>query len=313
LNMNLLGALLLSWVGFVSTAGKNYSIITFDNGFNVSIGNLLVSQGRSQKTTDNLGEYVTSHEQKCKEVLFPQIFHHQTTSPILFVGQGQIQYFEFQGNFDIQDYTEERVEMRTFSLSNDSVQDNVTFTNGNYTVIMSLQTTDNHALVVDFIDVGTIHYDRMWLRIKAESSEKVFGGGEQYSYFNLRGKTFPVWTREQGVGRNASEIVTFYSNKQKSGGDYHTTYYPQPTFHSSRLYYCHYNGSNYAVLAFDHPQFHEIFVSGKVERFYFNTDSTPLGLVQKLASFLGRQHELPEWIYTGAILGVQGGTNVVSV
>jgi len=30
-----------------------------------------------------------------------------------------------------------------------------------------------------------------------------------------------------------------------------------------------------------------------------------------LASFLGLQPELPDWVYTGAALGVQGGTSVV--
>lgn len=49
--------------------------------------------------------------------------------------------------------------------------------------------------------------DRFWLRFAAGSAEEgVYGGGEQFSYFNLRGKSFQMLTREQGVGRNASEL-----------------------------------------------------------------------------------------------------------
>jgi alpha-glucosidase len=41
-------------------------------------------------------------------------------------------------------------------------------------------------------------FNRVWLNIYAEPDEKVFGGGEQFTYFNLRGKEFPIWTREGG-------------------------------------------------------------------------------------------------------------------
>ncbi len=33
-------------------------------------------------------------------------------------------------------------------------------------------------------------------------------GGEQFSHFQLRGRAYPMWTREQGVGRNHSTFIT---------------------------------------------------------------------------------------------------------
>ena len=36
-------------------------------------------------------------------------------------------------------------------------------------------------------------------------------------------------------------------------------------------------------------------------------------LLQKLTSYFGRQPQLPNWIYNGAILGLQGGTEQVSI
>ena len=96
-----------------------------------------------------------------------------------------------------------------------------------------------------------------------------------------------------------------------AGGDYHTTYFPQPTFVSSRKFYCIYKGSTYTEFNFQPPNFHEIYISGDMNQFYFNTDASIKGLVQKMTSYLGRQPELPDWVYSGAILGVQGGTTTV--
>ena len=49
---------------------------------------------------------------------------------------------------------------------------------------------------------------RIWLSIVAEENEYVYGGGEQYTYLNLRGRNYPIWVREQGVGRNKSSTLT---------------------------------------------------------------------------------------------------------
>jgi alpha-glucosidase (family GH31 glycosyl hydrolase) len=35
---------------------------------------------------------------------------------------------------------------------------------------------------------------------------------EQFSYFDLRGKPFPLWTSEQGVGRNKQTYVTWQAD-----------------------------------------------------------------------------------------------------
>ena len=59
------------------------------------------------------------------------------------------------------------------------------------------------------------------------------------------------------------------------------------------------------------PTFHEIFLYGKVDTFYFDVKNNTKELTMSLASFLGLQPELPDWVYTGAALGVQGGTSVV--
>ncbi|XP_055958322.1 sulfoquinovosidase [Patella vulgata] len=143
---------------------------------------------------------------------------------------------------------------------------------------------------------------------QADNNEAIYGGGEQYSYLNLRGRQYPIWTGEQGIGRNRSTLVTYVTDLKQSGGDYYTTYFPQPTFYSTNKYYFHHGGSNYAILDFSHPDFHEIFIADQPGRLYFNSAETFPLLVSSLTNFLGRMPNLPDWIHDGAIIGVQGGS-----
>jgi len=44
---------------------------------------------------------------------------------------------------------------------------------------------------------------------------------------------------------------------------------------------------------------------------HLETANSWQNLIQKLTSFFGRQPNLPNWIYNGAIIGLQGGTEQV--
>ena len=53
-------------------------------------------------------------------------------------------------------------------------------------------------------------YDRIWFRFKATSDENVYGGGEQFTYLNMKGRQFPIWTREQGNSAHKYFIENVY-------------------------------------------------------------------------------------------------------
>ena len=73
-------------------------------------------------------------------------------------------------------------------------------------------------------------YNRFWAAVVGETSEHIYGGGEQYTYLDLKSRNYPMWVREQGVGRNKSDIVTNIMDAlYHAGGDYYTTYWPQVT------------------------------------------------------------------------------------
>ncbi|XP_060557161.1 sulfoquinovosidase-like [Ruditapes philippinarum] len=239
------------------------------------------------------------------------ILQHSPSSSMFFVGNGQVNFREFRGNFFINNYVGDKIPATSFTVNSTANSDIISFKTEQSRVKVTLETKDSHPLVVSFV-TGPFFND-FWLRVVASPDERVYGLGEQYSYLNLRGRTYPIWTREQGVGRNKSNIVTFFADNLAggAGGDYHTTYFPQTTFVSSRNLYCHYGGYNYAEVNLQPPNFHEIYVNGPVSSFYFQSKPDLKSLVGLLTHYLGTQPKLPDWVYTGAILGVQGGTEVM--
>ena len=128
------------------------------------------------------------------------------------------------------------------------------------------------------------------------------------SYLDMRGRRFPMWTSEPGVGRDKSTWVTFESDRHnRAGGDYYNTNYPQPTFLSSRRYAVHVETTAYSVLDFRNPAFHEIEVWSLPQRIEFFSRESLADLVTAMSDRFGRQPQLPEWAIEGAIVGLKDG------
>jgi alpha-glucosidase len=231
------------------------------------------------------------------------ILNHSSSAPCIFVGIGEERMDMYRGNFDIEDYVIERsrlahaeIDGRRISLSERSGQ----------TPRLVLVVTDS-AIEIEALDPLI---NRFWMRVAADHDEHVWGGGEQMSYFDMRGRRFPLWTSEPGVGRDKSSEITFKSNvKDRAGGDYFNTNYPQPTYVSSSHYALHVETSAYSVFDFRHKSFHEIETWAIPERIELFSASTFVELVGDLSNRFGRQPQLPEWIYQGAIIGLKDGAN----
>ena len=119
--------------------------------------------------------------------------------------------------------------MEVLLVSNDCPECNVT-----------LSLWQNHlGIDVAKTNLGQYNFNHWYLRIAATEDEYIWGGGAQYSFFNLReGGTYPIWAREQGVGRNKSSALTQVMDLVgNAGGDYHTSYWPHTTYLSSRGYH----------------------------------------------------------------------------
>lgn len=228
-------------------------------------------------------------------------FNHD--KPLIYVGCGKENVDMFRGNFKIEDYV---IERRPLFVTDVIGKDGKTVLNFQGELSMTVEISDGCAILS--FEQKNPSINRFWFRVQAEESEKCYGCGEQMSYFNLRGRHFPLWTSEPGVGRDKTTYVTWRSDvENKAGGDYYNTNYPQPTFVSSKHYYLHVDSTAYADFDFRNSDFHELQIWEVPTGIRIEGAESFLELLEKESGFFGRQPELPDWIYNGLIVGVQGG------
>ncbi len=233
------------------------------------------------------------------------IFTHTEEAPAIFVGKGKEKMDIYRGNFDIEDYVIERYPLKIAKEENGKILLSAC-PDSKPELELTAELKDNYAKIkIQSYDKAL---NRIWIRVSAEKEEFVWGCGEQMSYFNLRGRHFPLWTSEPGVGRDKTTEITFLSDKyNKAGGDYYHTNYPQPTFVSSRKYACNVNSTAYADFDFRNEAFHELQIWEIPESIEFFTADTFLGIIEQLSDRFGKQPKLPDWLYDGVILGLKGG------
>lgn len=226
--------------------------------------------------------------------------------PMIFVGTGKETVDMYRGNFKIEDYLMERrpLQITAAEKTADGVK-------------LNLQ-DELELLVKQDGDCATLCFtkknpdiNRFWFRVKSDQAEHCYGCGEQMSYFDLRGRHFPLWTGEPGVGRDKTTYVTWRSDVENggAGGDYYNTNYPQPTYVSSKHYYLHVQSTCYADFDFRNDNFHELQIWDVPEFIRIESAATFVELLEKETAFFGRQPELPDWVFNGLIIGAQGGND----
>ncbi|OLL32716.1 alpha-glucosidase [Burkholderia sp. SRS-W-2-2016] len=237
------------------------------------------------------------------------LFEHTPQAPAVFVGHGTPTVEMYRGNFDISDYVDERVALRDARLTHEadgSVRIELARQAGAPAELTIVARRSANGATLEL--AGDASLNRVWWRVPAEADEHVWGCGEQMSYFDLRGRHFPLWTSEPGVGRDKSTHLTWQADvTAKAGGDYYHTNYPQPTFVSSRKYCLHAETTAYADFDFRHDDWHELQFWAVPERLEFIVADDFVSLVERISLRFGRQPALPGWALDGAILGLKNG------
>ena len=260
------------------------------------------------------------------------VLSHSAARPFMYAGCGNELVDMYRGNFQIEDRIVQRIglpdwhfpDLPTGSLGGgrpgsgtagtariDAAGILVVFSAAGKFGISCVLAEEDGRLVLRFKcdDTAADTSNRYWFRLPAQPDERVYGGGEQFSHFDLRGRRFPLWSSEQGVGRNKRTRITFEADvNDRCGGDYWWTFFPQPTLVSSRHYYVHADCPAYAAFDFREPSFHELEFWALPDSLTFGSAPSMLELVQDVSALLGRQPSLPDWVHDGVILGIQGGT-----
>jgi len=234
------------------------------------------------------------------------VVNHSMDNPFILVGIGKERIKSHCGNFDIKEKLITKIPLLNYKVLEGN---KVEFSYGDYAVECKFS-EKNDRLEIETDYTGENRANRYWFNLHAEENEYVYGCGEQMSYFNLRGRNFPIWTSEPGVGRDNETMTTFLANKDShSGGEYYNTYYPEPTFVSSRKYWCHADTYCYCEMNFEASDVHTLYFWGMPEFIVLEYSQSFLKLMERLTDYVGRLPELPEWLHDGMILGVQGGTS----
>ena len=157
--------------------------------------------------------------------------------------------------------------------------------------------------------------NRIYLRYGSEPDEAIFGFGEQYSEWNMKGKRLPILISEQGIGRGLQPL-TFVLNTLLNGvgSDWYTTYMARPLYITSKYRGFLLNTGRISIFDMRPLQWIEVEIwDSCLEAIIFKptyglTDNEKaLDLITTLTTVTGRMKKLPDWTQNGAIIALQGG------
>lgn len=225
------------------------------------------------------------------------------------VGKGESDYSMSHGSFKIKEKIISKEKLFVGSITYSPNKAIVSLNKG----CCCIERTDNN--IYRFSFEGLNGYNRMWFTLPAEKEESVYGCGEVFPKFNLRGEKVNAWVAEHvNALQIAKKLVKMClgqsdTTKRQKFSKYET-YYAQPTFISSRKYF--YHSETTARTQFDFKdESHHTIQTDSVSAFYLGFADNFENLMSDLTTLTGRQPELPEWVYDGDILGVQGGTDIM--
>lgn len=167
--------------------------------------------------------------------------------------------------------------------------------------------------------IAAAAYDRLFLTYSIGPEEEVFGLGEQFSFWSLKGQFVPILTREQGVGRGIQPITYILNhmpakNPSYAGGDSLSTYSAIGHYITSEGRSLLLHNTELSFFNFTEKQRASIQVVSRSMRLALFYGRRPLDLLQSYTEHhSGRMADLPDWATgtKGAVVGVQGGEDKV--
>lgn len=262
------------------------------------------------------------------------LLRHKRDRPFLSVARGEASYRMYRGNFRTRDRQGSWTSFPDFEIQRgEGGAEIILLAAGDQRVRLALRmekgqrrgpddrglesppgrpsgTEDPESLVVEIVD-GPAWANRWRLALLAEPDESVYGCGEQFSRFDLRGKKVPLWTSEQGVGRNKLTLTTIKADlADGAGGDWWWTFFPQPSYSTSRRLRVHLETDAWSEFDFRRKDRFSLLTRQRPRRLVFGSAPSMQDLAAETARYFGLQPEPPEWLNEGVTLGIQGGMDV---
>lgn len=150
------------------------------------------------------------------------------------------------------------------------------------------------------------------LLFRHQSDESFWGLGTQFTHFRLNGHHFPIVAQEQGNGRGAQPL-TRWQRLLTPGieGSAVSTSHAQAFFISSQARAFYIPSHQYMELDFSNNDSFVLSHLGLDFELKLTRAHDLIELLPQTRQWLGEQERLPDWIHSGAILGLmQGGLDV---
>ncbi|MCM1284911.1 MAG: alpha-glucosidase [Acetobacter sp.] len=237
------------------------------------------------------------------------VFKVEIGDYICSLGKGMNDYRMWHGSFKIKEKLDFKKDITVKAVE---VEDNKAVIKGYDIKFIATVENDNRIKVVP---VANGDYNRLWIKLPAKHTESVYGCGENFTEFNLRGKKVNAWVAEhinglQTAKKIVKQVFGIRNTTKKQKFSSYETYYAEPTFLSSEKYYFHSETTARTEFDFTDSDFH-IIKTDSIAPFFIGFGDDFEEVINDLTLLLGRQPELPDWVYDGAILGIQGGTDVM--
>eukprot|EP00121_Abeoforma_whisleri_P013845 Awhi_evm1s12776 len=248
------------------------------------------------------------------------LFAPSSELPILTAYTGNETVVQPHGNLKIQDAvvstcgSEIELVSEQFSEDTKSVELQYTFPGcDDVTATMSLLTdsVDSTHLIFDIKLIG--ESNRVSLNYQSHADQKIYGLGVQYSRSNMKGASVYNIVREKGAGRGIQPLtVLLDAVKKGAGGTWDQTYTPANYYLTDDLTSIMLENTEFVNMNFTSNVTTSIEVFSKSVRGHILYGETHKDIIESYTEYAGRMAVLPDWISEKAILGTQGGTDVVS-
>ena len=223
------------------------------------------------------------------------------------LAKGKAKYKMSRGSFKTKDHSKDKHKLVFKKKDNNDY----IFSDGNVECIINVECDERITLRFK----TNQSFNRFTLRFKSFEDEHIYGCGEQYTHFDLKGQNVDIWVSEhQQVLKIAKKFVREkilgVNPSYKAPYKDHQTYFSSPGFMSSKNYFIYCHQDSFGRFSFKKDEtllsFRQI-----PEKISILLGDNPLDLISQVTRLVKIQPHLPAFVGEGAILATQGGTDVM--
>ena len=235
------------------------------------------------------------------------ILTHTKENPFITAVKASYNYSTFHGNFQVKEKIKKRIPLTYYEIEkklNDELI--ITFYHDEVSIKVKTLKVDDCSIRFYF---DTPNPEFAWeFHTVGYPTEAICGGGEQYRQLNLRNERVKNCVSEHIVIWPIIQktLLGFMPYKEK-GHFYIDTYAPMTTFVSSEKYAIRFETSKYGYQEFKEKT-RNVFRYAECPKsmlYVMGKDFKEIGTI--LAKDIPNNERIPDWVYNGLILGVQGG------